>query len=234
MSFFDDKSGEDQEVSKIKLGELEFTQEELNELVGAGKKLKEIEEKQGQPVDDILKSWGRRGEEIGNYKKKVEELETNLKKVTETPPSKEELDEEQVKTQVINEAKKYGLLTKEEASQLMNDFYNERRSGEKLLYKAQRVLRTASKEGKPTTNLENLLQFMADPANPKDPKNAYDIMFKKELKDWEQKQLQTIKNKGMVTLTNVPTTKNPDRKSVNSKEALAEQLREHFTNYSSD
>jgi len=56
-------------AEKVKIGESEFAPEELEILVESGKRLKEIEEKQGQPVEDILKSWGQRGEVLGKYKK---------------------------------------------------------------------------------------------------------------------------------------------------------------------
>ena len=226
MSIFDDK----EEVSTIKLGETEFTQEELNELVGAGRKLKELEEKNGQPVEDILSSWGRRGEEIGKYKKELEEKEQRLAELSKPAATVEQLDEEKTREQVVAEAKKYGLLTKEEAQEMINGIVSEREAGRQILNQTKKVLRQAEKDGRPMVELDKLLEFMSDPNNPRDPQNAYDIMFKKEIKEWEQKQLSTLKNKGMSTLS-APSIKEPERKSISTKDALKEALSEHFSNF---
>ena len=227
MSIFDDKN---EEVSTIKLGETEFTAQELEDLVGAGRKLKELETKNGQPVEDILSSWGRRGEEIGRYKQEVDSLKEKVEEFTKKPATAEEISEEQAKEQVIAEAKKFGLITQEEARQMMSDIYHQNRAGERILSQTQKVLRQAEKEGRPTTDVDKLLEFMADPNNPRDPQNAYDIMFKKEIKEWEQKQLSTLKNKGMETLS-APSNKAPEERKISTKDALTSALSEHFANY---
>ena len=97
--FFD----ENKEEEKIKLGEQEFSEDELQDLIGAGKKLKEIEEKQGQPVEDILTSWGRRGETIGELKKKAEEADKLREEIEllKNPPAKEVIDQENLKKEVL-------------------------------------------------------------------------------------------------------------------------------------
>ena len=228
--FFKKEDEKAEEISKVKVGEAEFTPAELEDLIGAGRKLKDLEDKQGQPVEDILKSWGRRGEEIGNYKKQLEEKDKELVEFKRPKPG-EELTEEQQREAIIAEAKKFGLLTRDEASDLVDKYYNERRSGEKMLSRTQKVIRQAAKDGRPEVSVENLLSYMADPDNPKNPQNAYDLMFKKELKDWEAKQLETIKNKGMVTETKVPADKTPEPKKIYGQDALKEALSEHFTNY---
>lgn len=217
---------------KIKIGEVEYSTQEVDDLMGAGKRLKEMEEKQGQPVDDILKSWGRRGEEIGNYKKQVEELNSKVAELSK-PPKKEgeALTEAEIEVQVKAEAKKYGLLTSEEARDLATEIYNNNRAGEKLLSRTSRVLKEAKKDGRPVVEVEKLLEFMANPDNPKDPQNAYDIMFKKELKDWETAQVGKLKNKGMATETGTSANKEPERKTIVGQDALKAALSEHFANW---
>ena len=189
-----------EEVEKIKVGETEFTSTELQDLVEAGAKLKDIETKQGQPIDDVLTSWGRRGEQLGKWKqatgvetpdefKKPEELKVDL------------TDDETQKAQVIQEAKKYGLLTQDEAKQMFNDIYQTNRAGEKLLSEVNDVIREAKADGKPVTEPDKLLEFMADPNNPKDPRKAYKLMFEDELEKWKEERLGTLKKKPMVTDT---------------------------------
>lgn len=239
--FFDKKeeikTEEDQEeIEKVKVGDSEFTPEELEQLVGSGKRLKEIEEKQGQPVDDILKSWGQRGEVIGKYKEltkteRVEELEEKLKKeLEEAERTPEQVDKEEVKKKVIAEAKEYGLLTKEEAQEMFNQVYEERRSGERMFSSVSKVLRQAKREGKPTTEAEKLLEFMADPSNPKDPEKAYKLMFESELDEWKQKQMSKAKGTEFITQdTSTAGAKQPVEKTPKNYEELKSALNEHLT-----
>lgn len=217
---------------KIKVGEVEYSRQELDDLTGAGRRLKDLEEKQGQPVDDILKSWGRRGEEIGNYKKQVEELNKKVEELIRSPRKEgEPLTEAEIEAQIKADAKKYGLLTSEEAREVATRIYNENRAGERMLSKTNKVLRQAREAGKPVVETEKLLEFMSNPDNPKDPQNAYDIMFKKELKDWERGQVDKLKNKGMDTETHVTSDKKPDEKPIVGQDALKTALREHFANF---
>src|SRR3990167_502304 len=105
--FFEDKEEDKEEVSdKIKLGDTEFTQDELNELVGAGRKLKEIETKQGQKIEEVLTSWGKRGERLGEWKKvtgaqKPDEYLAKIKEEHDKTP--EQLSREEMKAKVLAE-----------------------------------------------------------------------------------------------------------------------------------
>ncbi len=197
MTDFFNNEEEKQEPEKIKLGDNEFSPEELQELVGAGQRLKDIETKNNQKIDDIVTSWGRRGNEIGEYKQKLEVAEAERKaNETKTP---EQLTEDQQKEAVIQEAKKYGLLTREEAKAMVEEVYTEKRSGERILSSVNKVLREAKAKGQPETDAESLLKFMADPSNPKDATKAYKIMFEKELDKWKEERLAKAKTgSGMI------------------------------------
>lgn len=203
--FFDKEENETEDVKneetqeegeKITLGEAEFTQEELEELVGKAKKVSEFEEKQGQSWEDVTKSWGKRGERIGEMKKKLEEYE---RLETERVKPQDQLDEEKVKAQVLAEARKFGLVTKEEFEKELTATYQKLRAGEKTLEKTKKVIRSASKKGYPKVSEEDLLEYMNDPNNPADPQNAYDLMFRKEIREIDAKKLESIKKPGMVT-----------------------------------
>lgn len=224
--FFDDTNKE--ETDKIKLGDQEFSEDELQDLIGAGKKLKEIEEKQGQPVEDILTSWGRRGETIGELKKKAEEAE-KLKEEIEAlknPPSKEEVDQEAVKKQVYEEMKALGYAPKDELLKEFNELYNRNRDGERLLSQVKKVAREAKSDGKPEIEPEKLLEFMADPANPKDPQKAYNVMFEKELDDWKTERINKAKGSSIPT----ETKSNAGGKEFTPKKpASREELRSSLT-----
>lgn len=220
--FFNDDKQE--ETEKIKLGDQEFSTDELNELIGAGKKLKELEEKQGQPVEDILTSWGRRGESIGELKKKNEEYEKELDRL-KNPPAKEVVDQENLKKEVLGELKGYGVLTKDEVQAMINDIYQTNRSGERLLAQVKRVSREAKADGKPEVEPEKLLEFMADPNNPKDPEKAYKVMFDKELEEWKENRINQAKKPNMMTISKTTAgAKTFEPKKIGNKDELRSAL----------
>ena len=195
-NFFEDKDETQDEVQKIKLGDTEFDPDELQQLVGFGKKLKEIEEKQGQPIDEVLTSWGERGRRLGEMKEKLKEYES---KEAEANKPVEVKDKEALKAKVVNEAKEFGLLTKEEALSMFDELYQTRRSGEKILSGTNKVIKQNARMGFPKVAPDKLLEFMASPENPKDPAKAYKLMFEKEIDEIKAAKLASIKPKGMIT-----------------------------------
>lgn len=223
-NFFDDTE-EKKDVEKVKVGDQEFTPDELSDLVGSGRKLKELEEKQGQPIDDILHSWGKRGETIGELKKQKEEYEKELDKF-KNPPAKEEVDREAVRKEVLDEMKGFGFATKEELLKEMNNLYQNNRAGERMLSAVKRVSREATADGKPEIEPEKLLEFMADPNNPKDPQKAYNVMFEKELDEWKLAQIDKAKKPGMIIEKETTAGgKVFEPKKITSKEELTSALR---------
>lgn len=200
---FFNKEEEQEEIEKIKVGENEFTTEELQGLVGKAQSLNEFEKKQGQSWDEVVKSWGQRGERIGEYKSENEKLQRELEAFKNPPeePTKEEVDQEKLKRQVIDEANKYGLMTQEQFDRKFDEYYQQRKAGEKMLNDVDNVINKAKTDGLPETTTEQLLEYMADPANPKDAQKAYNLMFEKELDEIKQKKLMSIKRDEFVTET---------------------------------
>lgn len=245
MSDFFDKKDQAEEVAEqeaqpetIKVGDLELKPEELEELVGAGRRVREFEEKQGQTLEDVTKSWGKRGEVIGAFKKATgydtpeEYLAAKEKQIQQAPVG----EESEVREQVIAEAKKYGLLTNEEAKQiakqtmeeLFDAQYQRRRAGERLLSKTRRVVKEAARDGKPEVSPDKLLEFMSDPANPKDPEVAYKVMFEKELDEWKEKQLNKAKGTRVVTEEGSTAGGKQFEKPEITDSNLVQALRDHL------
>jgi len=112
---------------------------------------------------------------------------------------------------------------------MFNQVYEERRSAEKIISGVNRVLSKAKREGRPTTDPEKLLEFMADPNNPKDPQNAYDIMFKDELNKWREEQLMKAKGQKFVTEEgSTAGSKQPVPKTLKTFDELKSSLKEHL------
>ena len=219
------------EPTKVKVGEAEFTSEELSGLVESGKRLKDIETKQGQPLDKILESWGKRGERLGEWKKATgaEKPEDFLKaKEAELNKPQEEVDREKLKANVIREAKEFGLLTREEALEEFNKIYETRRAGERMFSSVNKVLKKAQADGKPVCTPEELLEFMAHPDNPKNPENAYKLKFEKELDDWKSGQLSKMSKKGIFTKEETTAGGKEFTPKAPTSENLTDVLKEHF------
>ena len=234
MKYFDTDNKEqnmdtqDPNLEKVKIGDSELTLSEIEELVGAGRKLKEIEDKQGQPVEEILTSWGRRGEVIGEQKKQLQELD-DLKRSIDNKPVAPQSSEEDEKAQIIAEARKYGLLDKDEAQKMFAELYQANRAGEKLLSQTSRVVARARREGKPATTVDELLQFMADPSNPKDPEKAYKLKFEKELDAYKEAQLNKLRKPDFFTTQeSTAGSRQPERQLPKNQEELIRQLQEHM------
>jgi len=221
---------EKKQPEKIKVGDNEYTQKELGALIDLGSKAKDWEDKGGSSFDELKTKFGKRGERIGQLKKfetKVKELEEAQKKAISEKP-KDKLTEEELKIQVVEEAKKFGLITKSEVEEMFNSLYQQRRSGERILTSANRVLKQAKKDGRPVVEVEKLLEFMADPDNPKDPVKAYKLMFEKELDEWKEKQLMKTKKLGLFTEEkSTAGSKEPERESV-TRDNIDEKLKAIF------
>src|SRR3990167_8257183 len=109
---------EEAEPEKFKVGEEEFTQEELNKLVGLGKIGAEAEEKYNVKIDKV---WPNLQQTI-NEKKTLEQEIENLKQAKVATKVEEgvQLSEDEVANQARQEAKKLGLLTTDDVDALVD------------------------------------------------------------------------------------------------------------------
>lgn len=223
--FFNEGKEEEEsetEPSKIKLGETEFTEDELTDLVGKAKKIKEFEEKQGQSWDEVAKSWGKRGERIGTLKKELEEVKSKLDSI---PKTEEQLTKEERETKIRQELNRFGVVTKEE----LENYYKEQRGKERVVSRTNKVIRQAKRDGYPETTPEQLIKFMADPANPNNPEVAYKIMFEKEIDRIKSEKLESLRKKGMTTTTKNNAGAKDFTPQKITKENLRSTLKEHFS-----
>ena len=98
---------EKQEPEKIKLGDKEYTQDELSKLVGLGEFAQEVETKQNRKLDKIYPDYVKATQRLSELEKELEET-----KAPKAPPSEgTELTPEQIKEQALIEAKKLGLIS---------------------------------------------------------------------------------------------------------------------------
>lgn len=224
--FFDDKTvaedttteSKETEVEKIKVGDREFTQEELTKRVGLSDIAMEAEEKYDRPISKYWPEFTKTKQELDKTKAELEEIRS----AKPVDPNAGMTDEE-IRKQALVQAETLGLVTKENARQVIQEVID----GNALWSDINEVSKEAAEKGKPKIDPQELLGYMRD-TGIKNPEYAYEIRFKTELKDWEKGQLAKIKNEPMVTdRGSTAGSKQPEPVAV-TKNNLQELIRQHF------
>ena len=178
------------EVSdKVKVGDKEFSQDELTGLVGLGQKAKELEDKWNTKIDRLYPEYTKKTQKLTEYEARIQGYEAEKqKREQESLSSKSELNPEEQSKLIKQELGKYGVVTKEDVNNYIANFM----AGKELIENINDLIDEAKTDGKPTTTKEELLTYM-DENGIKNPQSAYKLMFEPELKDWEKKQIDKIK-----------------------------------------
>jgi hypothetical protein len=193
-----------EEVTSIKLGDKEYSQEELESLVGLGTKAKEIEANHGG-LDKFVSEFGKKSQRIGELNKEIE----NLKGGQTTTQTQEGVDPYQ---QAREAAQKVGLVMKDD----LDSYYEQRRQAEKLLDSASKLEKEIDgSDGRPKFESEKILEFMKS-TGATDPEKAYIQMHLDDVARWKAEQILKGKNKGIITNTDTVATKTPPKVGVNA------------------
>src|SRR3989304_6305094 len=173
-----------EEVTKIKVGEAEYDQAELDHLIGLGKSAEELESKWNTKIDRLMPEYTKTTQELKALR---EEKEEQARLEAERNKPQEEVDWEQTRKQAREEAKKLGLVLDED----LETYYQQRKQGEEILNETRNLVAEIKKDGKPEVTDEELLQFMLD-SGIKSPEKAYKIMKEEELDAWKEQQLEKL------------------------------------------
>lgn len=218
----DAEESESEEVQKIKVGENEYTQEELDKIVKVGQIGLEAEEKYNRPIDKFWPDYTKANQENKELKEELDTLKKSQveKKVEEG----QELSPEEMTARVKEEARKHGLLTQEQ----FDEAYMAKREGEKILENTTKVVEDAKKEEKPETDVESLLTYMKDEGI-KNPQTAYKLMKETELDEWKMSKLNESKPAGLVTQEgSTAGAKQPEQKVPQTEDELKAALKAHL------
>ena len=230
-NFFEDKKDNPEdtgaEIEKIKVGEDEYTQDELSKLVGLGKIGMEAEEKFDTKLDRVFPEFTKKSQQIKEYEKKMADLEEKAKKFDEVEKSKNQtLTPEQRES-----AKKelYELMGGQPMTQAeFDNMYLQRRSAEKLLEDTQAVIDEAIEEKLPTTDVNKLLDHMKE-TGIRNPKKAYKDMFESELDRIKEEKFRKAKPSSYTTEAgSTAGGKRPDIKRP-TRDTLGGILKDHFS-----
>src|SRR3990167_524962 len=205
------------EIEKVKVGEKEYSQDELSKLVGLGEKWTETETKFNTKMDRVVPEYTKATQKIKEYEAELAEL----KKPREEPKTGDLTPEQK------DEARKqiFELIGDKPMTQKEFDtLYMQRRSAERLLEDTESVVTEAKEAGNPQTDVESLLRHMEE-TGIKNPKKAYKDMFEPELDKIKEQKLRSIKPHGLQTMqTSTAGSKQPEKVKV-TRDNISDLLR---------
>jgi hypothetical protein len=210
------EQAEEQEIEKIKLGEEEYTQDELQRYVELGKIGVEAEEKYNTKLDKVWPEFSKKSNELKEAQEKLEQLQEQIEQKVE---SGEQTPDEGIE-KARQAAKKLGIVVDEDFEDMMGKsfrkYYLQERSAEKLLETAQSLEKEIDgKDGRPKFDTEEVLTFMSNNPGFKDLNRAYEAMHPEEMAEWRANKILEGKKKGLVTQEDTQSNKTPEEVKVN-------------------
>ena len=185
------------ELEKIKIGEKEYTQEELSELVGLGELTKEVETKYNTKLDKVWPEYTKTTQELKVLKEEKEKWEEERAKGKVL--TGEQLSEEEIAKQAREQAKRIGIALSDEVEEKVTRKVME-------VLEARDLLNTCKdheeeingKDGRPVFKTQEILAYM-DETGIKNPEKAYKDKYEEELTRWKEEEFKKVKSRGLVT-----------------------------------
>lgn len=213
--------------TKIKVGEKEYTQEELASLVSLGEMGREVETKYNTKLDRVYPEFTKKSQALAEAEKQLNEFKNNQPKIN-VPEN-----EDQAIREAKEAAKRLGIVTVEEFEDLLGrsykKFYEQERAAEKLLDTASTLEKEIDgADGRPKFDKLQILEFMRD-NGVQDMMTAYKIINESKLDAWKESQLNKVRKPGATTSTvsTAGASKQPEQVRVtrdNFDQLLAEAL----------
>jgi len=193
------QSSTDDNSQKIKVGDAEYTQEEINSMVGVAKQVSETEKRYNTRLDRVWPEYGR-------SQQRIKELETELESARK-PKVEVPADEAQQIEEAKRAAKKLGILTKDDLTELgivtRNDFdnyYRVQRETERILDEAGDLEKEIDgNDGRPPFKKEEILEYMQE-TGVRNMEVAYKLKYETQLDAWKDSKLGSAKKAGINTM----------------------------------
>ena len=188
------------EVLPIKIGDAEYTPEELESLIADGKFKREIETKQNTKLDKVFGEYTKLTQDKSAWEtERAEYLRLKEEKENANKPQPE-FDETTI-AKAQEEARKLGLYTQADVEKYVSDnfpkFYSQQRAADKLLESMEGLEREIDgSDGRPKFVLDDVLAHIRE-TGIKDPLRAYKDLYETELDTWKEKKLSGSKREGI-------------------------------------
>lgn len=233
---------------KIKLGEKEYTQAELQKLVGLGEIGLEAESKYKTRLDRVWPEYTKRSQELVDLRDKTAKYEAQLKelqeKTTQQPQSQQPSLTQEQRQQIAQMTPEMKQQALKQLQELNNELGytpdNFRRiameviQGQNLINDITGVIDNFTSDGLPNTTVEDVLAHMQE-TGIRNPEKAYRDMFETEYLEHQANKLAELKSerKGLPTTPkSTAGAKQPAPVKVtdsNLDQLVAEALRENFS-----
>jgi len=203
MQDFFNKADDNEEVpTGIKIGEVEYSEEDLKGLIADGTYKRELEEKLNTKIDKVVPEYTRLTQEKKSWEEQKAAFEKQKEENDRLNQPAPEYDEATI-AKAREEAKKLGLFTKDDVEEYVKaefpNFYSKQRSGEKLLDQVQ-ALETEinGTDGRPKFEIEEVLAHMRE-TGIIDPKKAYKDKYEEQLDKWKENQIKGARPAGLLS-----------------------------------
>lgn len=191
---------ESQEVEKIRLGDKEYSQDELTKLVGLGEMGLEAEQKYKIKLDKVYPNMQRVINEkvqLEQRLKQEDEIKARVQAQTQQPSqtANAQPTQDQIRAEALKQAEMLGI-----GPDAIRRTVMEVVQGQQLLGDISNVIDTMTGEGLPDTTTDEIIQHMQE-TGIRNPEKAYKDMFEKEWMANQAEKINSIKSKGMPTLS---------------------------------
>lgn len=221
-NFFQEEQKAQEELEKIKIGEVEYDPKELEAYVEKGKKVDEYTKKYNTDFDKAWSSYGKTTTENKQLREELDKLkaETQTRQQVAAPG---ELSEEQIQ-QAREQARKIGIVTQGD----LDNWYQSRRAAEKLLEECgTHEQEINGEDGRPKFVTEEILTHMQE-TGIKSPIKAYKDKYETELDKWKESELGKERGHVLPTLSTPSlASKQPSQPKV-TKDNLQQMIREQL------
>ena len=203
--FFDNKQEEVQtevqqevkEPEKIKVGEKEYTQDELASIVGLGELGREMETKYNTKIDRVWPEFTKTTQELKTLRE--EKAKSEAERINQKVNDGQQLSEEEAIRQAKEQARKIGIPLNEEVEEKITRKVMEVLEAKDLLNTCRTFEEDLDgKDGRPAFKTQDILKHM-DETGIKNPEKAYKDKYEEQLDKWKEDKIKSAKPKGMPT-----------------------------------
>ena len=231
-----DKENENKEVDKIKVGEKEYTQDELNGLVNLGETAKEYETKWNRKIGEFYPDYTQKSQRLSDFEKKDAErarIADEQLKAEQAEKDKEvaqraaenKLTPDEQRSFALKQAKELGLVTRDEFESEVDKRVARYRAGEALIEDTTIAISEAKEKYGITVTIDELLKHM-DENGFKKPEKALKDMFEPQIDKWKEEQLAKIRPNPFSTQdSGTAGGKQPPERKPITKDKLSEAIR---------
>lgn len=195
---------QDQAIEKIKLGEKEYTQEQLQKLVGLGEIGLEAEQKYKTRIDRVWPNYQQivnekreTTEKLTAAEKRSQDLENQLKQyqsqAQQTQQNQQtsqkqyeapQLTQEQIREAAVRQARELGIPLNEDVRKIVSEMMQ----GQQLINDISETIDSMTSDGLPNTTVEDVLNHMQE-TGIRNPDKAYKDMFEQQ---WIAQQVSKL------------------------------------------